>query len=225
MPVLKLWHVTDPKLSKELLHHEDLKKREVRCYKIGVLYAKEGQKSEEEILGNQESSEAFDRFLELLGDKVTLEGWKGYRGDLDVNQNKNGEYSVYTKLHNEIEVMFHVSTYLPYDAYDPQQIPRKKYIGNDLVTIVFLYPCKTEDGEDGYKLAVCSRKGVPQFGPPIPNPPTFKHNEYFRDFLLTKLMNGERAALHSPFIATKMKKSRQMQLEYIIKEFLPNAGE
>jgi hypothetical protein len=35
--------------------------------------------------------------------------------------------------------MFHVSTYLPYDAYDPQQIPRKKYIGNDLVTIVFLY--------------------------------------------------------------------------------------
>lgn len=39
---------------------------------------------------------------------------------------------------------------------------------------------------DGYKLAVCSRKGVPQFGPPIPNPPTFKHNEYFRDFLLTK---------------------------------------
>lgn len=246
MPVLKLWHVTDPKLSKELLHHEDLKKREVRCYKIGVLYAKEGQKSEEEILGNQESSEAFDRFLELLGDKVTLEGWKGYRGDLDVNQNKNGEYSVYTKLHNEIEVMFHVSTYLPYDAYDPQQIPRKKYIGNDLVTIVFLegdsfhppcvsgdflhvfgvvQPCKTEDGEDGYKLAVCSRKGVPQFGPPIPNPPTFKHNEYFRDFLLTKLMNGERAALHSPFIATKMKKSRQMQLEYIIKEFLPNAGE
>jgi len=105
-----------------------------------------------------------------LGDKVTLEGWKGYRGDLDVNQNKNGEYSVYTKLHNEIEVlqpprsslfararthskpsmltvgcwyspqvMFHVSTYLPYDAFDPQQIPRKKYIGNDLVTIVFLY--------------------------------------------------------------------------------------
>ena len=41
-------------------------------------------------------------------------------------------------------------------------------------------------GAEGYKLAVCSRKGVPQFGPPIPNPPTFKHNEYFRDFLLTK---------------------------------------
>jgi hypothetical protein len=93
---------------------------------VGVLYAKEGQKTEEEILGNrtytcvwlkqlltsrgephqtEESSEAFDRFLGLLGDKVTLEGWKGYRGDLDVNQNKNGEYSVYTKLHNEIEVL------------------------------------------------------------------------------------------------------------------------
>jgi hypothetical protein len=101
---------------------------------------------------------------------------------------------------------------------------------------------------DGYMLSVCSRKGVPQFGPPIPNPPIFARNEYFRDFLLTKrayipgsgppgvcqhdgltglqlVMNGERAALHSPFIATKMKKSRQMQLEYIIKEFLPNGGD
>lgn len=32
---LKLWHVSDPKLTKELMRHEDLKKREVRCYKIG----------------------------------------------------------------------------------------------------------------------------------------------------------------------------------------------
>jgi hypothetical protein len=151
MPTLKLWHITDPKLSKELLHHEDLKKREVRCYKIGtftashaspqlrprlnvvragVLYAREGQRTEEEILGNrtftfslnelwcysrahslrpstEDSSDDFDRFLELLGDKVKLEGWKGYRGDLDVNQNKNGDFSVYTKLHNEIEVRYH----------------------------------------------------------------------------------------------------------------------
>ncbi len=70
------------------------------------------------------------------------------------------------------QVMFHVATYLPYDDMDPQQIPRKKYIGNDLVTIVFIdgegsfeppcvsgdflhifgvvQPCKTDEGEGSF---------------------------------------------------------------------------
>lgn len=111
----------------------------------------------------EETSEQFERFLKLMGDKIELAGWQGYRGDLDVSYNKNGEHSFYTKLgdievilqllkddilclrhsfvlplHDTVQVMFHVSTYLPYDPLDPQQIPRKKYIGNDLVTIVFL---------------------------------------------------------------------------------------
>lgn len=117
---LKLWPVENPKLTKELIRHEELKKREVRCYKIGILYAKEGQKKEEEILANREytllygiehiadkqtenPSDAFERFLRLLGDKIELAGWQGYRGDLDVVSNKNGEHSIFTKL-GDIEV-------------------------------------------------------------------------------------------------------------------------
>jgi len=51
----------------------------------------------------EETSTKFDRFLELMGDKIKLEGWKDYRGDLDVVHGGTGEFSVYTKLEN-IEV-------------------------------------------------------------------------------------------------------------------------
>ena len=203
-------------------------------------------------------SAEFESFLNFLGEKVRLQGWSNYRGDLDVKQNSNGEYSIYTKL-RDCEIMFHVATYLPYDEMDPQQIPRKKYIGNDLVTIVYLeggnfqppcvsgdflhlfivvQPCRGPEGEECFKVALCTRTGVPQFGPPLPCPPIFKKDQYFREFLLTKrehlffssskqanvlllaVVNGERAVLHCPFIASKMRRTRQMQLEYITKEFV-----
>ena len=47
-----------------------------------------------------------------------------------------GLYSVYANQgHNE--VMFHVSTLLPFTPNNRQQLPRKRYIGNDIVTVVF----------------------------------------------------------------------------------------
>ena len=38
------------------------------------------------------------------------------------------------------ELMFHVSTLLPYTPNNTQQLPRKRYIGNDIVTVVFQEP-------------------------------------------------------------------------------------
>jgi hypothetical protein len=34
--------------------------------------------------------------------------------------------------------MYHVSTLLPYDPHDRQQISRKKHIGNDVVVFIFM---------------------------------------------------------------------------------------
>lgn len=42
--------------------------------KVGVIYVKEGQYLEEEILDNNEHSPLFDEFLQILGDKVRLKG-------------------------------------------------------------------------------------------------------------------------------------------------------
>ena len=36
------------------------------------------------------------------------------------------------------EVMFHVSTLLPYSATDKQQLARKRHIGNDICTVIFV---------------------------------------------------------------------------------------
>jgi len=74
-------------------------------------------------------------------------------------------------------------------------------------------------GKKGYRFACCARTGVPQFRPPIPSPPIFESGHYFREFLLTKLLNGERATVHSPFIQQKMRRTREMQLDAIFKQF------
>ncbi len=50
---------------------------------IGVLYCKSGQRTEEDMFNNEHGSDRFDDFLELLGDKIELRGFAGYRGDLD----------------------------------------------------------------------------------------------------------------------------------------------
>lgn len=42
--------------------------------KVGVVYVKEEQYTEEEILDNNESSPLFEEFLQILGDKVRLKG-------------------------------------------------------------------------------------------------------------------------------------------------------
>ncbi|GBP48698.1 Rap1 GTPase-activating protein 1 [Eumeta japonica] len=105
--------------------------------KVGVIYVKEGQYTEEEILDNNENSPLFEEFLQVLGDKVRLKGFDRYKGGLDTVHDLTGLYSVYTNWRG-IEIMFHVSTLLPYERHDPQKLQRKRHIGNDIVCVVFL---------------------------------------------------------------------------------------
>ncbi|XP_025068847.1 signal-induced proliferation-associated 1-like protein 3, partial [Alligator sinensis] len=50
-----------------------------------------------------------------------------------------GTHSLYT-TYQDYEIMFHVSTMLPYTPNNRQQLLRKRHIGNDIVTIVFQEP-------------------------------------------------------------------------------------
>jgi hypothetical protein len=50
--------------------------------------------------------------------------------------NATGTHSVYTTW-EDYEVMFHVSTYLPYDDKNRQQLERKRHLGNDIVVLIF----------------------------------------------------------------------------------------
>ncbi|XP_033375180.1 rap1 GTPase-activating protein 1 isoform X5 [Parus major] len=105
-------------------------------FKFGVIYQKLGQTSEEELFGTTEESPAFAEFLEVLGQRVQLRDFKGFRGGLDVTHGQTGSESVYCHFRDK-EIMFHVSTKLPYTEGDAQQLQRKRHIGNDIVAIVF----------------------------------------------------------------------------------------
>jgi RAP1 GTPase activating protein 1 len=108
----------------------------VKGYKYGILYAKEGQVEEEKMFCNNDPSPDFTEFLEFLADKIELKGWEAYNGGLDVQQGMTGKHSYFTKF-KDYSIMFHVSTELPFTEGDPQQIERKRHLGNDIVVIVF----------------------------------------------------------------------------------------
>jgi hypothetical protein len=62
-------------------------KEKISNYKFGVLYVKEGQTTEDEIYSNTETSQDFEEFLEVLGDKIELLGFGGNGEGLDTKCN------------------------------------------------------------------------------------------------------------------------------------------
>ncbi|XP_068172280.1 rap1 GTPase-activating protein 1 isoform X9 [Antennarius striatus] len=213
-------------------------------FKFGVIYQKFGQTSEEELFGNMEESPAFVEFLEFLGHKIELHDFKGFRGGLDVTHGQTGMESVYTSFHNK-EIMFHVSTKLPYTEGDSQQLQRKRHIGNDIVAIVFqeentpfvpdmiqsnfLHAYVVVQVEDActnnvtYKVSVTARDDVPFFGPALPDPAIFKKGSDLREFLFTKLINAEYACYKAEKFAKLEERTRSALLETLYEELHINS--
>jgi RAP1 GTPase activating protein 1 len=79
-------------------------------------------------------SPSYERFLTALGKKRELLGWKGFAGGLDTTHGKTGKHFLHSKW-KEFEVMFHCSTLLPFREGDPQQIERKRHIGNGKISL------------------------------------------------------------------------------------------
>ncbi|XP_028980907.1 GTPase-activating Rap/Ran-GAP domain-like protein 3 isoform X3 [Esox lucius] len=233
--------ILNPEIQKDLLVLEE-QEGSVN-FKFGVLYAKDGQLTDDEMFSNEMGSESFEKFLNLLGDSISLQGWAGYRGGLDTKNDTTGMKSIYT-VYQGHELMFHVSTMLPYSKENKQQVERKRHIGNDIVTIVF------QEGEDAspsfkpsmirshfthifalvrynsqndsYRLKIFSEESVPLFGPPLPSPPVFTDHQEFRDFLLVKLINGEKATLETPTFAQKRQRTLDMLIRSLYQDLMPD---
>ena len=52
-------------------------------YKVGIMYCRAGQASEEEMYNNEEAGPAFHEFLETIGQRVRLKAFDKYRAGLD----------------------------------------------------------------------------------------------------------------------------------------------
>ncbi|XP_006937591.1 signal-induced proliferation-associated protein 1 isoform X2 [Felis catus] len=204
--------------------------------KVGILYCRAGQGSEEEMYNNQEAGPAFTQFLTLLGDVVRLKGFESYRAQLDTKTDSTGTHSLYT-TYQDHEIMFHVSTMLPYTPNNQQQLLRKRHIGNDIVTIVFQEPgskpfCPATirshfqhiflvvrahapcTPHTSYRVAVSRTQDTPAFGPSLPQGGgPFPANADFRAFLLAKALNGEQAAGHARQFHAMATRTRQQYLQ------------
>ncbi|KAL6478023.1 hypothetical protein MHYP_G00138580 [Metynnis hypsauchen] len=202
--------------------------------KVGIMYCRAGQSTEEEMYNNETAGPAFEEFLQLLGEKVRLKGFTKYRAQLDTKTDSTGTHSLYT-AYRDYEIMFHVSTMLPYTPNNKQQLLRKRHIGNDIVTIVFQEPGAHPftprnirshfqhvfiivrvhnpcSDNTCYSVAVSRSSDVPSFGPPIPKDVTLPKSTVFRDFLLTKVINAENAAHKSDKFGAMATRTRQEYL-------------
>ncbi|KAL7749241.1 hypothetical protein RI367_005393 [Sorochytrium milnesiophthora] len=236
LPLHDLRPSKDNNLPSELLAMEE--RQVIRSYKFGVAYLRPGQTTEAEMFANSDAdtSPEFKEFLTFLGETIQLKGWKGYRAGLDVNADQTGQKSVYTKWQG-YEIMFHVSTMLPHNPADLQQLEKKRHIGNDIVVIIFqdsntpfqlstltskqnhvVVLVQPDNGR--YRVAVCGKNGVPAFQPDLPDPPIFNKDPVGRDFFLHKLVNGERASYKSPSFAPKISRTRTVLLYDVAARFL-----
>jgi len=235
----KLKHIKDPELCNSLKTFEE--RQLIRSYKFGVLYCKAGQTDEEQMFSNEHGSPDFEEFLDALGERVPLQGWPNYRAGLDVKAGSTGTHSVYTKF-KTYEVMYHVSTLLPFSDVNTQQLERKRHIGNDIVVIVFKEGDQTYDpnciksefnhifavvskitkpgdATTYYRLELANKDGVPPFKPDLPTAAIFEKGDLFRDFLLCKLINGENASYEAPSFKIKIQRTRLALLKEIESKF------
>ena len=240
---LKFTRITVPSLQNKLVDWE--KQGIINKYKWGVLNVLDGQTDENDMFSNNEISPDFKEFLEFMGDRIVLSGWDQYRGGLDNRgTNTTGTESVYTKFVDsgcDFEIMYHVSALLPFQKDDLQRVERKRHLGNDIVMILFKEGktpfdplCLTTQFNNifcviqkdptqkktHYMISIVSKTGVPPCPPYLKSPPIYEKGPQLRDFLLTKLINCERAAMIGPDFKGKTMRTNQNLLADYTKDFI-----
>ncbi|XP_069175575.1 rap1 GTPase-activating protein 1 isoform X2 [Procambarus clarkii] len=215
-------------------------------FKFGLIYQRFGQTMEEQLFGNKCESRALEEFLCLMGQRVKLKDHEGFKGGLDTQFGQTGEESIY-EIFRKKEIMFHVSTMLPYKDNDPQQLERKRHIGNDMVAIVFqeantpfapdmiashflhayivVQPIDPCTSNTRYRVSVTARSDVPFFGPTLPLTSTFEKGPQFKEFLLTKLINAEIACYKAERFAKLEMRTRSSLLSALVDDLRMKTNE
>ncbi|CAL4078100.1 unnamed protein product [Meganyctiphanes norvegica] len=211
----------------------------VNNFKFGLIYQRVGQTTEEQLFANNTNGPAFEEFLEFLGQRIKLKDHQGFRGGLDTQNGQTGEESIFETF-REKEIMFHVSSLLPYTENDNQQLQRKRHIGNDIVAIIFqegntpftpdmiashflhayivIQPIDPCTKHTRYQVSVTARSDVPFFGPNLPTSAIFNKDSNFKNFLLTKLINAELSCLKAERFAKLEQRTRASLLRSLVDE-------
>lgn len=237
-----LVHVTHPDTEADLIKFEQKDPERAPNIAFGITFARSSHTTALEMFSEPTGSAAFETFLELLGQKVTLKGWTKFPGGLDVKNDSKGTQSYFTEF-EDFSIMYHISTYLPYHELDPLKIVRARQVQNDIVMIIFvdgdpetycydplLQPTNvtqvfcivspiTIDGELHYRVGLVCKKSVTAFGPMLATPAVFRHGPHFRRFLLTKLINAQISARKSA-LCLMFTRPRQAMLVDIVTKYV-----
>ncbi|KAH8881535.1 hypothetical protein GQ53DRAFT_667733 [Thozetella sp. PMI_491] len=138
--------VYDPAIRPIPLPDEEAVERAVRLFdrsstvdghKVGVIYIKDGQTKEAEILANTIGGPDYLEFLRGLGTLTRLKGATFNTQGLDREYDTDGQYT-FCWRDRVTEIVFHVTTQMPTNLErDAQCIMKKRHIGNDFVNIIF----------------------------------------------------------------------------------------
>jgi len=170
---------------------------------------------------------AFSSFLDAIATKVALQGFNKYSGGLDTKENKTGTHSYFAE-HKGLEIMFHVAALLPSNSSEKQQLERKRFVANDFVLIIFkedqnplnistlasntnqvVIVIEPTTDSSTYVVSVCARLSVPRFGPHIMIPPVFAAKSKLAEWLLVKIINGDKASMYSPSFEALLLRTRR----------------
>ncbi len=104
--------------------------------KVGLIYLREGQEEQIEVLRNDASSrsELFSEYVRSIGWPIDVQTHRAYLGGLDPKLTTGVTAPYYAT--STYELIFHDLTSMP-TTEDPQQIHKKRHVGNDNVHIVW----------------------------------------------------------------------------------------
>jgi len=171
------------------------------------LYSNGTEKTLQDFFAHKEqhASREYWDFMNIIGEKINLKGWKKYRGDFSTDSEQEAYYTEW----KNISVMFHVCLWMNAEQH-------RRLIGNDVVFIIYHDAQKPFDPvpldslgtvpqvfavvqkfEDSYRLGFFSRPTIKPFMPRVPGRHSFV-KEALKDFLFTKVYNGYCQALTCP---------------------------
>jgi len=125
------------KMSTELLHLEEMETPAKLLF--GVVYGQGDQVDMDPMFSNKAGSDELYAFMDSLGAAFDLANCDAdtikFAGFAGLEQGEMAQ--LYLTKYSGYDLVFHVSTLLAYNSSDPQQLARKRKIGNDIVVLIF----------------------------------------------------------------------------------------
>jgi hypothetical protein len=219
------------KLFRSIIHLDRTASRE--CHKIGLIYVRPGQESQQEILKNDGASHEFKEFVSGLGWDVSLETHKGFLGGLDpdLTTGKTAPYFCSSLM----EVIFHDITRMPTKEGDDQQIQKKRHVGNDVVNVVWSEHCHdfhrntiTSQFNDVliivypvdsrlFRVQIMKKDDIPLFGPLMDG--VLVHKQALADAVRITAVNANRMRLYRREGFKRAYLNRQDRIDEIVSRY------